>query len=298
MNLTGIKNAVTSKAGLSLLKARKVSPTALVVAGSIGVVATVYLACRATLKVEAVIDEAKETLADISDVPETEDYTERDRARDKAVAYGKAFGDLAILYGPAVVIGFTSIAAIAGSHVILQRRNVGLTAAYAVLDKGFKEYRGRVAAKYGEEEERTLRHDLVDKEIVEETETGPQIKTVKAARAGGASIYARFFDENNVHWKKDPWYNQMFIQTQQNYANDLLRSRGHLLLNEVYDMLGMSRTKAGCVVGWVYEKANGDNYVDFGVFSGDTFMGQQFVNGDERSVLLDFNVDGVVYDLI
>jgi hypothetical protein len=87
----------------------------------------------------------------------------------------------------------------------------------------------------------------------------------------------------------------MFIRSQQNYANDLLNARGHVFLNEVYDMLGIERTSAGAVVGWV--RGNGDNEIDFGVLN-DLHSGQRFINGDERSVLLDFNVDGVVYDLI
>ena len=110
------------------------------------------------------------------------------------------------------------------------------------------------------------------------------------------SIYARFFDETSTNWQRTQGYNQFFIQAQQNYANDLLKSRGHVFLNEVYDMLGLERSKAGAVVGWV--KGNGDNYIDFGVFQGDEWNAMRFVTGDERSILLDFNVDGVVYHLL
>jgi hypothetical protein len=93
-------------------------------------------------------------------------------------------------------------------------------------------------------------------------------------------------------------HNQMFLQSQQNYANDYLIAHGYLFLNDVYDLLGLERTQAGQVVGWVRGKDGGDGYVDFGIFENDTVMGKQFAMGNSRSILLDFNVDGVVWDLI
>lgn len=46
----------------------------------------------------------------------------------------------------------------------------------------------------------------------------------------------------------------MFLRRQQDYANEMLKARGHLFLNEVYDLLDIPRSKAGQVVGWVYDK--------------------------------------------
>jgi hypothetical protein len=111
------------------------------------------------------------------------------------------------------------------------------------------------------------------------------------------SIYARFFDPTSPSWSKEPEYNLIFLKCQQNYANDLLKSRGHVFLNEVYDMLGMERSKAGAVVGWLLSK-NGDtdNFVNFGVFDGREQVARDFVNGREGAILLDFSVDGVIYD--
>jgi len=295
MSLVSLKNAVTSKFALNLLKVRKASPTLMFVGGVVGIGATVYLACRATLRVEETIEEARTEIEFVK----TTDYDEDlDRTKDLYYVYGKSFASFAKLFGPPVILGVTSIAMLTGSHVILHRRNLAVTAAYAALDKGFKQYRSRVTEKYGTVEDQTLRHGLVDKTIVEDTETGPVTRTVKVPGKNAPSIYAKIFDENNRNWNRHPSYNQIFIQCQQNYANDLLRARGHVTLNEVYDLLGMDRTKEGFVVGWVNNSVEGDGYIDFGVFSGDTFMGQQFANGDEKSVWLDFNVDGVIYDKI
>jgi len=298
MNLKSISNALTSRAGRQILKVQKHSPALLFGAGVVGIVGTVVLASRATLKLEKTLveTEMKKARVQAATLPE---YTDDDRKRDLTVLYVKNVIKVGKLYAPAVALGTISIAALTGSHVILNRRNVALTAAYAAIEKGFREYRERVVGAYGADKDREFRYGVVKQQIVEETENGPVTKTVKRVDMSvKPSIYARFFDESSSSWSKEPSYNQLFINCQQNYANDKLRAQGHVFLNEVYDMLGIPRSKEGQIVGWVLN-GEGDNYVDFGVFKGkDAFMGQQFVNGEERSVLLDFNVDGVVFDKI
>ena len=118
--------------------------------------------------------------------------------------------------------------------------------------------------------------------------------------ANSYSMYARFFDDECFpKWRKDAVFNNMFLVQQQRYANDLLKSRGHLFLNEVYDMLGMTRTKVGQLVGWVYDEQNpiGDNHVDFGIYN-NLEANLNFINGWDSTILLDFNVDGFILDKI
>lgn len=111
------------------------------------------------------------------------------------------------------------------------------------------------------------------------------------------SPYARWFNETCIAWTKYPEQNHHFLLHQQSYANEKLKARGYLFLNEVYDMLGIPRTSAGQLVGWTYDNENpiGDNFVDFGLFN---TRNENFVNGYEESVLLDFNVDGMILDRI
>ena len=92
----------------------------------------------------------------------------------------------------------------------------------------------------------------------------------------------------------------MYLRRQQDYANELLKAKGHLYLNEVYDILGLPRSKAGQIVGWVYDEKNpiGDNYVDFGIYEQNRAKNRDFVNGYEKTILLDFNVDGNILDLM
>jgi hypothetical protein len=271
------------------LLAQKHSPTVLFGAGIVGIVATTVVACRATLKLDEILQKDLTTVAEIK-MTTHDDYSENDRTRDLAFVYTRSALGIAKLYAPAVALGAISVTCLTSSHKILTNRNTGLMMAYAGLEKGFNEYRSRVLEEVGEEKERDLRYGT---EVVQTTQENG---VVTSRLKNTASIYGRFFDESNRNWVRTNSHNQMFINTQQTYANQLLQSRGHVFLNEIYDALGLPRTKEGQLVGWVL--GNGDDYIDFGIFANDPEAGRRFMNGDERSVFLDFNVDGVVWNLI
>lgn len=291
------------------LKFQKHSPEILVVAGVVGVVASAVMACKATTKIDEVLKESKENIEKTNKYVEekgyTEKYTEEDHKNDLRIFQVKGGMELVKLYAPAVVLGTVSVVAILGGHNILRKRNIALGAAYATLDQGFKEYRNRVVERFGKQLDRELRYNIKSKEVEEvvKNEDGTETvvkKTVDVAEAYNYSDYAKFFDEACPAWTKDPEYNLMFLKDQQRYANDLLKSKGHLFLNEVYDMLGIDRTKAGQIVGWIYDDKHpvGDNFVDFGIYDVYKEPNRRFVNGAERTILLDFNVDGDILNMI
>lgn len=292
------------------LKIRKHSPEILVASGIVGVVTSTVMACKATTKIDEVLTESKEhvemTKKYVEDNGFTEKYTENDYKKDLTIMYTQRGMKLVKLYAPAVILGTVSITAILAGHNILRKRNVALAAAYATVDKGFKEYRGRVIERFGEELDKELKYNIKSKDIEEvkvNEETGKEEiskKTVNVADPNAYSDYARFFDDGCTGWTKDPEYNLMFLKDQQRYANDRLQSKGSLFLNEVYDMLGIPRTKAGACVGWIFDEKNpvGDNFVDFGIYDMYNERKRDFVNGYERTILLDFNVDGNILDLI
>lgn len=292
-----IPAGIQRKFGRQLLKAQKHSPEILLVTGIVGMVGSTVLACRATLKIEDILDHTNKE-AETAKNLDHEMYSEMDRKRDLSVIYTRSAIDIARLYAPAIGLATLSICAIGGSHQIMSRRNAGLAAAYAAVEKGFEEYRKRVQGELGEEREEQIYYKSEEHKVKDE-ETG---KKVVEHRVGpdSPSIYARFFDQTRSSWTNRPEYNMVFLRNQQNWANDKLHAQGHLFLNEVYDMLGIERTKAGSVVGWVIGKGKnaGDNYVDFGLFDGDRPAVRDFVNGHEGAILLDFNVDGVIYDKI
>lgn len=293
----------------ALLGTKKYSPEILMGVGVVGVVASTVVACKATLKASDIIADAQEDLEKIKMVAEdpkyVDQYSEEDLKKDKTILYTQTGLKIAKAYLPAVGLGVASIACLVSSHNILKKRNIALAAAYTTIDKSFKEYRKRVTDRFGEEVERQIRHNIkaheIEETIVDEDGNEKKItKNVETCEIDGYSEYSRFFDDGCTGWEKDAEYNLVFLKAQQQYANDLLRSKGHLFLNEVYDMLGIPRSKAGQVVGWIYDPENpiGDNYVDFGIYDVNKRGSRDFVNGYERTILLDFNVDGNIWDLM
>lgn len=282
-----IKTAITRAVGRQSLRVQRNSPHILFAGGVVGIVGSTVLACRATLKLEPILDEAK---AEIEEVKTAVDAGQHEK-RDLAYVYGKNIGRVSKLYAPAAAVGTLSIIALTGAHVQLSRRNTALTVAYTGLHQAYNEYRSRVREALGEENERDLYFNT-NTETVEDEKGKKQV--VKTIDPNQRSMYARCFDESSPNWQKDQELNRVFVQCQQNWANEKLRARGHVFLNEVYDSLGLDRSQAGQVVGWVIN-ADGDNFIDFGMFEANS---ARFMNGQERSIWLDFNVDGVIYDKI
>ena len=319
--IVGNLSRTFSKAGLKL---KKHSPEIMVVAGVVGVVGSAVMACKATTKIGEILNETKENIDAVHEATEKGavlntntgelvPYSAEDGKKDLTIYYVQSGMKLAKLYAPAVILGALSITSIVASHNILRKRNIALTAAYATIDKGFKEYRGRVIERFGKELDRELKYNIKSKEInvVEVDKDGNPVvdengevkmtkKTVNSADVLYSSDYARFFDEYCAGWQRDSEFNLMFLRQQQTFANDKLKAQGYLFLNDVYQMLGIPKTKAGQIVGWVYNTADkyADNYVDFGIYDLYNEKARDFVNGREKSILLDFNVDGNILDMI
>ncbi len=291
-----IPSAVTTKFARQILLTKKNSPQILFGLGVASGITSTVLACRATLKLEDVLAQNEELQAKAQEALDlkVDDYSVSDYNRDLAVIKVRSIAKVAALYGPAIGAGIVAVGCFAGGQSILTKRNVALTAAYGALDKGFKEYRSRVEKELGIDKERELRYAT---EEVEVKDADGKPKKVQQVTSHSPSVYAKFFDEYTKNWQEHAEYNRIFIKAQQNYANDLLQARGHLFLNEVYDMLGIERSSAGCVVGWLLG-SGGDDYVDFGIFDSNNEAARDFINGREASVLLDFNVDGTIYDKI
>ena len=310
MSKIEITNAVTRAFYKGMFKVKKHSPEILAVAGVIGVGVGTVMACKATMKVNDILDEAKENIDNVHYAVENADilpqkYTVEDSKKVLAIVYAQTGVKLVKLYAPAVAVTTLSVASLLTSNNIYRKRNVALSAAYLTVDKGFKEYRGRVIERFGEELDKELKYNIKAKEV-EETivdEKGKEktvTKTVNVADPNMYSEFARFFDVGCEGWTKDPEYNLVFLKHQQNHANEMLKARGYLFLNEVYEMLGIPKTKAGQIVGWIYDEVNpiGDNFVDFGIYDMYKEKARDFVNGYERTILLDFNVDGNILEYL
>ena len=303
-----IINKATRLLSSTQYQVKKHSPEILMVAGIAGTIVGTVLACKATTKVSEIIEEKNKNVEDVHTCLEdnTKEYTEEDSKKDLTIIYAQTGVKLFKLYAPAIGVMALSFASIIAGHKVLKKRNIAIAAAYAAIDKGFKQYRKNVIKEFGEGVDQQMRFGLKSKEIKRKDKDGKTVKETEyyidpdANPLDNISEYARFFDAASSNFAKDPEYNMMFLRRQQDYANEMLKSRGHLFLNEVYDLLDIPRSKAGQVVGWVYDKngnTKGDNYVDFGLYRNDQGT-RRFVNGLEYNILLDFNVDGVIYDII
>lgn len=301
-NKTEIMKSVNGVASKAVMKLKKHSPEILVVAGIAGTVVSAVLACKATTKVAEILDETKGTLDTIHEGMETgaingQEYTTEDGKKDTVVVYAQTGMKLAKLYAPAIILGTLSITSILASNNILRKRNVALGAAYAAIDKSFKEYRGRVIERFGEQVDTELKYGIKAKKF-EEIEVDPENgkekkvkKTVMVADPNLQSDYAVYFDSKSRNYETNPDYNRMFLKAQQTFANDKLQTRGHLFLNEVLDDLDLPRTPAGQIVGWT--KDGPDGYVNFRIVE----VERETEDGrHEPALLLDFNVEGNIWE--
>ena len=311
MKLKEMKSTALVYFNKAKYKTIKHAPEIMAVVGGVGAVVGVVLACKATLKVHDILGETKSDLNDIHEVSNDPKfhciYTEESAKKDTATVYVRTGIKFVCLYAPSASLLALSIASMIGSTFLQKKRNVALATALMTAEHGFKEYRERVINKYGVEADRRLRYNIEDVEVEEKVtdENGEEQivkKTVEVVNSDPSTIsrFARFFDESNPNWKKDDYYNVMFLRDIQDWANDMLKAKGILFINEVYDALDIPRTKEGQFYGWIYDPDHpiGDNFVDFGIYNTNRPAVHDFINGYERSVLLDFNIDGNVYDYL
>lgn len=316
-------------ANVAAFKVRKHSPEILVVTGIIGGIVGAVMACKATTKLDAVLENAKFEVNAIKSAgekgeveirnPETQElevveYYPEEYKKDLALTYVKNGLNVVKVYAPAVVVGAASIGCILASSNIMRKRNAALAAAFATVDTSFKAYRSNVVERFGAEIDKQLKYNIKEVEVEETVVNGKGkekvvTKTINVVNPADVSEYARFFEKYTVNsdgesvinpnWENDNEYNLMFLKAQERYANDLLKAKGMLFLNDVYEMLGLPTTKAGQIVGWIYDKnrADGDGFVSFGMYN-DNLSYSDFVNGYDHAILLDFNVDGNIWELM
>ena len=304
-----VVNTVTRSLNKVKFKFKKHSPEILVGVGIVGIVASGVMACKSTLKVNEVLEESKKNIDRIHEATERgatvigEEYTVEDSKKDLTILYTQTGVKLAKLYAPSVALCTVSIAAIVGGHKILRKRNVALAAAYATVEKSFKEYRGRVVERFGESLDKELRYNIKAKEVEEivANEDGSEqvVKsTVTVVDPNNIDDTSRIWYEGNPGYSKDPEHNMRYLKMIQATMNDKLKSQGYLPLNDVYEALGFSKTPYGQVIGWIYDEKEpiGDNFVDFGLYDIHNEAKIRFVNGQERAIILEFNHDGNIID--
>lgn len=292
-----VPKGVTTAVATTLLKTRQSSPTILFAGGIAGVIVTTVLASRATLRLDEKLTDVNDKLAQISEtdiLANGVEYTDKDKKHDKAIVLIGAAVDITKLYGPAFLVGVASITMLAGSHNILTKRNAAVTAAYAALDKGFREYRARVVEDLGEEKDRFYLNDVKTHRHAHVDENGKKT-IVETHKATATSAYGRVFDRSNPNWTDRHENVLIFIKSVENMLTQQLQANGFLFLNDALKDLGFERNvEEGAVVGWMV--GNGDGYVDFGIWDDrNTVQALNFIHGREDEIYINFNVDGLIF---
>ena len=308
--LSKVSTSAARFAGKAEFTIKKNSPEILLGAGIVGFVGTVVLACRATCRADEVLEFHRRKIKDINDAKEIADadpegemsYDIEIYHQDKAIRYLKTTGSLAKLYAPTVAVGALSLACILTSRNIMQKRYLGVVAAYNGLSAAFEEYRKRVRDEYGEGLDKHFRYGTTYEELPVYDENGKKTKEKEQVEKTETEMVmptddsCRFFDSSNPNWDKNPTFSMMWLRGQQNILNDILHTRGHVFLNEVYDALGFPHTPQGAVLGWI--DGEGDNCIDFGLYDQNKENVRRFVNGVDNVIMLEFNHDGVIWDKI
>lgn len=298
--------SITTAIHTGIARISKHAPTILSVAASAGVVGTGYLAWRAGTQFEDVEgrdwERRKECIRNADNIPDEEVPAYERKLRVLFIL------DTAKTIAPAAIVGGATIAMIYFSNSISKKRLAALGAAYTVLQNAFDGYKKTMVDALGKETvEKIVRPKLPNYEKTAEEILSSDNKS-DAANITDAVIesirdlspYSRIIAEESSNcWDENEDYTAENIAAVQLWANRRLERKGHLFLNEVYDQLGLSRTREGSVVGWLKKSVNGDGYVSFGDYDSNTYR----VPSDDYSrvdtnFILDFNVDGMIWDKI
>lgn len=304
MKLTKIiPSSVTRALGKTKLKIKTNSPEILIIAGCIGCAASIIAACKATLKVNDILDASKEDVKNIHAVAENpefaNDYTEDDKKKDLLNVYVKTGVKLVKLYAPTAIIFGLSLASILTSNKIMRKRNTILAGAYAALDKSYKEYRNRVVDKFGKEAD----HELLTKdtkanklESENEKKSGEEKSENKTKSDNVLNPFAAHFDEYSKNHVNDMAMNEDFIRGILRFANTKLIQNGFLFLNDILNALGLPETEEGQLFGWIYDKNDPElhNHISFGLDDESNISAIEFKNRQRNDVWLFFNVDGLI----
>lgn len=297
--------SITTAFYTGVARISKHAPTILSVTASAGVIATGYLAWKAGTRFEDVEgrdwDRRKECLRNADIIPD-EDVPKIERKNRILFIL-----DTVRTVAPAAIVGAATITMIYFSNSISKKRLAAMGAAYATLQTAFDGYKRTMVEALGKESvEKILKPKLpnVGKSAEEILSSDNKSDAANVSDAVVNSLkalspYARIIaEESSTCWDPNEDYTSQNLAAVQLWANRRLERKGHLFLNEVFDQLGLSRTREGAVVGWL-KNGEGDNYVSFGDFDASIYrVPSDNYTRIDSNFIVDFNVDGVIWDRI
>ena len=299
MNIKAIGNGLkkTAKVVGTTLKAH--SPEILMAVGVAGTIAGTVVACKATMKLDDILEETQDNVAQIKE--EKAEQPEKDTKKELVVAYAKGGVDILKLYSPSLMILSTAVASMLTANNILRKRNFALMAAYTALDTSFKDYRGRVAKKYGDAIDEEIRLGLEKRKISEEItdENGKTKKVKKDVMVATAedSTLIEFSEDTSTQWDSVMDYNRNVVMARQAYLNDLLEANGFVFMSDVKQLFDLPVDSSDYQIGWLYIPSNeeGDNIID--LRWRESLKEYVNANGDVKYkpvIYMDPNYDGLI----
>ena len=291
--------------------AKKYAPEILTTTGVLMMASSTIAACFAVPKAQKALKNAEEKYETIevakqkaeTDEKFAESYTEEDYANDRKIVSVQTTKDMILVYALPFALAVGGASFIFTGMGIMRARYTALTSAYTALNVAYEQYRKRVAAKYGEEEEYNILHDIHEEVVQEEVvdpETGEGTTKAKVKKVAGAEdLYTFMFDSSSPKWDPDIFATIRFLEAMQAWAHNLLLRRGYVSLKEVLENLGITPTAESFEIGWVYDlnDPHRDNFISFGEEANALFENTSHADVIEKGrdgVKLRFNPDGCI----
>ncbi len=317
---------LSSKVGRVGAILSKYKPEILLVGGIGATITGTILACKAYKESQNIIEYHKENIKDENKYyeeqkdtmdpdfefsPETlKDFKKR-HGRIVFEIYKDTGIELAKIYAPAVSTYTFGVFCICAGFGIMRQRYVTTMAAYGVLEKAFDKYRGRIKTLLGEDMEKAIYNgEKVEMDIY--NDKGKKVGTNVVESEENAlelAPYAVYWDRStSASYRENREYAHTFLYGIEKNMNELLLSKGHLTLNEVYNALGLEETATGAICGWLItedypSETDWDNVVKFDIKEEcytDWEEGMASIRTGRNPVQyrIDFNCDGIIWDKI
>lgn len=270
-----VGTSISKVAGKTGLKIKKYSPEILLAVGVVTEVAAIVSAVKAAKNHDQIIADHEDRLeiAKLGYTPEELDEikegTEVVAIDDQKIirkkvtkCYIKTAGNLAKNYALTAAFSGVSMASFIGMHNIQAGRIAGLSTAYTGLKEGFDRYVKNNIELNGEENHRKCKYGFDkdtketvsidgEKQTIEET----AVKDLESVKDAGYYADSYWFDkQSSPMFKGMGNYDIMSLDAAEEYINALIETRGWATLNDVFDNIGMQRTKDGMIEGWVKGK--------------------------------------------
>lgn len=312
--MKNIFNKLAAKAAPFVFQAKKHAPIALITFGIGATTVGAYKLAKAVDKTEVIFDNHRAIRRDMDGRYDTNDeYNDLEYRSDRVSTLVHTGSSLAKTLAPSVGILSLGVVSTLAGYKVIRGRLVATTATLATVSTRFADYRSRVVEDVGIDKDmeyltNTRIEKVKEKYVDEEGKTRTKTVEVLKEGTGEYSPYSYIWSEDTslqYQNNSNQFYNITFLKRAQDWANDHLRLRGHLFLNEVLDYLGLDRTFEGVTAGWLWDPSlsTGDQFVDFGIF--DLSTGELmpktkqmalFMNGQAEAVWLDFNVEGSIHE--